>query len=41
MRVIEALTLVNCRNVSEISSFYFFEINLPFYLIVVKTVQDW
>lgn len=41
MRVIETLTLVNCGNVSEISSFYFFEINLSFFLIVMKTVQGW
>ena len=30
MWVIEALTLVNCRNVSEIASFFFFDINLNF-----------
>ena len=34
MRVNDTLTLVNCRNVSEISSFYFFEINL--FLVIIS-----
>jgi hypothetical protein len=41
MRVNDTLTPVNCRNVSEISSFYFFEINLFIILYVMITVQDW